>query len=32
MEMIQMKFTGTVTLETDRLILRRLTADDACDM
>ncbi|MBQ6836330.1 MAG: GNAT family N-acetyltransferase, partial [Clostridia bacterium] len=27
-----MKFTGTVTLETDRLILRRLNADDACDM
>ena len=30
--MIQMKFMGTITLETDRLILRRLTADDACDM
>ena len=27
-----MKFMGTITLETDRLILRRLTADDACDM
>lgn len=27
-----MKYMGTVTLETDRLILRRLTADDACDM